>query len=348
MLFVCMTGNPTQEYRLNDKFQTIRDTYKERSKSHASIYVRHLVVGPEYDNLTIEQATKLARAARYYAEQRRERWEEAAKIDKLLYPSTWKSAHSQQGYRALIANKNNNEVSTYKRDSMLAWATALKKLATAAEEAGQTHIRSLYYVGYAFDAVERQQNHMKNDHTSNALIRFAQAVLRQASWCPGEVNIFTHPICLLAGESTAAVAEAFMARALCSYYFHGGFNLEPCGASVASIYRKNWSEDQRETYWVNNRKWLVEEANFFDYMDEEIERRQKLQEREWNEKMKKLTDEREAFDKQKEALLSATHRIHENMDFEMANKYDFSKKYVGMFEHLSKTAHEMGTPKRRS
>ena len=344
MLFVCMTGNPTQEYRLNDKFQTIRDTYKERSKSHASIYVRHLVVGPEYDNLTIEQATKLARAARYYAEAKAESWRTAATIDKKLYPQ-WQSAHSELGYRALITI-NNNKASEYKKSTMLAWATALEKLAKAAAEAGQTHIRSLYYVGYALDAQERERAHMRNDHSSNMLVRFAQAVLELATWCPQKVEVFTHPICLLACESTAAVAEALLARALCSYHFHGGFNIQPCGASVASVYRKNWTHEQREAYWIKNRKWLVEEAKFNDYIDEEIERRQKLQEREWNEKMKKLTDEREGFDKRKEALVSAAQEIRETMDFEMANKYDFLKKYVGMSEHLNKTAHEMGKPKR--
>ncbi|KZM19897.1 uncharacterized protein EKO05_0004292 [Ascochyta rabiei] len=86
------------------------------------------------------------------------------------------------------------------------------------------------------------------------LIRFAQAVLNRSNCFtgfPGAVD--TKAICLLSDDEGASVAEPLIARAMSAYHFYGGFNIQPCGASSASAYGKNWSTAKKEAYWEDAR-----------------------------------------------------------------------------------------------
>ncbi|KAF9699059.1 hypothetical protein EKO04_002982 [Ascochyta lentis] len=312
--------------------------YHTRSAEHASIYVRHLTVGPEFDNLTIDQARNLAVMARQYANIEPDKWQQASRIDKALYGSAWQSAHSQQGYRALITNSD-NKVSSLKQRVMLTWADAVEKLARQAEDAGQARVRSLYYVGYAMDAHVREKQHMKNDHHSNLLIRFAHAVLMASDWFTERpVTVKTSAICLLSDEEGAAIAEALLARAMCAYHFHGGFNIQPCGASVASAYGRNWSPEQKEEYWSGARKWLDTMTFYEQYRDDEHKRREVLQRQDWEAEKKALVDEHTKHQERKAALRAERDAIRGDMDWETLRNHPFLSEYADMFAELDELA----------
>lgn len=333
-LVAYMNGNPTQMALHDNDLRTAVDGYHTRSAQHASIYVRHLTVGTDLDNLTVQQASRLATVARQYAYRDPDKWQEASRIDKELYGGQyWRSAWSKDGHRALITT-NNNRVSSHKQRALVTWADALERLARDSKE---PRIRPLYYVGYALDAHSRQKDHEKNDHSCNFLIRFVKAVLDTASWFNEHpVKVATKAICMLADEDVASVAEALVARSVNSYHFQAGFNVQPCGASVANVHGKDWTASKKEAYWVGARKWLKTHTSYDQYIKTEIAFREARQQEERRQLLQPALDERAALDARQAALRTARDELYEELDWDTLRKHDFFAEYIDMFENLNK------------
>lgn len=126
-----MTGNPiaiAAKTAVGSEIRNALTDHHKRSQFHPSIYVRTLTVGPKNETLTVEDAKRVALVARQYANMQSDKWQEARTIDKHLYGKAWRSAWSEQGYRALIHNKN-AKVDSMKQRVMQTWADALDRVA---------------------------------------------------------------------------------------------------------------------------------------------------------------------------------------------------------------------------
>lgn len=339
VLYAYMTGNPTQQALSNSSLRATIQIYDERSQKHASIYIRHLTIGMEKNNLTVEQAEKLVIVARQYAERMPEKWKETAEIDKYLYPGQWRSVYSKNGFRALVTNSN-NQVSSFKVYDMLKWAGALERLAKDAKASKKKHIRSLYYIGYALDAKQREREHLTNGHQANSLIHFTRAVLDCSDWCTDSIEITTHSICLLPGEDGAAIGEALMARGLSSYHFHGGFNIAPCGTSIESVYRKNWTAVEREAYWVDNRKWLAANTLYNQNLKDELARRKIWQRAEWVREGERLEKAVAARKLRRDKLREELARINAKMDWDTVKELGMFEETMAMYNKIEKATRD--------
>jgi hypothetical protein len=317
VLNIYMTDNPAQLAANDADLASAIDKYDLRSKYHASIYIRQLTVGQRHDNLTIEEALSLAMVVRQYVNAEPGKWNEACRIDQALYGDQWKSEHSEEGYRALITN-DNGEVSLLKKHVMLTWADALEKLAKQVRDDQKSHVRSLYYVGYSSDAQEREAEHGNTGLSTNMLIQFAWAVLSESDWCKADtVTITTKAVCLLSGVNVAPVAEALLARLTRSYHLYGGFNIQPCGANVQSAYESGPLPEDKETMWMDNRRWLHQNTSYWRYLDDETTRRATLQRRDWVQRENALIEEGNAEQARISALQKKRDQMRENTDWDI-------------------------------
>lgn len=173
------------------------------------------------------------------------------------------------------------------------------------------------------------------DHSSNYLVRFVNAVLETSSWFTNKpVRFSTHAICLLSGEDVASVAEALLARALCSYYFSAGFNIQACGASAHNIYGTNKSPVEKEQKWVECRMWLDLQTDYAKNLVKETERRRALQKRDWKEESEELLRKVNEGEEWRRKLLERREAVHKKINWEVLREDPFFAKYIEMYNGL--------------
>ena len=246
-------GNLARLYQLDTSVRAVIDRYYDRGVKQPTVYVRCLTLGDSREPLTVEQAFVLSSNALYYAQQVGSSADNAYKIDKAAIGlAKVDKSKSDTGYRHFLRTAT-KDVDPSRKRRLLTFARVLAKTAQECRNQNRPTMPVMQYVGYAKNVKVRSKQHDKMGDNSNWLCVFAHAALR-AMGCKPEVDLFT--VCLISEEWDGPVAEMLITRLARAYYFAGGFSIAQAGASMASIKRRDLTDEQRKAYWDENIDWV--------------------------------------------------------------------------------------------
>ncbi|KAH6637486.1 hypothetical protein C7974DRAFT_389618 [Boeremia exigua] len=301
---------------------TLKDYGVGAAKEFPSIYVRQLVVGPDQDDITVEQARDIALYIRQYASAEPSKAEEAYIIDKKLRPD-WTRELSEDGVRVLTHDKNGMP-SAYKKSVLQTFGENIEKAADHAEALNHTHIPTMYYVGYAHKAAERADQHAKKTLGTDALFNLTEYLLEEWGHHPAAVM---QPVCLLLTHTYADVAEMFLCRLSQGYYYAGGYNQAPCGniSSVWAITKDQWAEFRMK----HNTRFKYREK-----MEEELVKRKAFQRRDFDAETDRLATEIEKLEADERKLIETHRKLENELDIDHMKNDPFLSQFVADWEKL--------------
>ncbi|KAJ8110988.1 hypothetical protein OPT61_g6311 [Boeremia exigua] len=308
----------------NDK--ALSDKLKEYGEMAAdrfpSIYVRQLVVGPDHDDITVEQAKAIAMFIRQYANAEPSEADKHYKIDKLLHPE-WRRAYTDAGARVLTHDKN-HATSKGKTQVLQTFGDMIEKNAQNAATLGHTHIPTMYYVGYAQNAAVLADDRAKNDRSTNGLFNLVEYLLE--GW-GAKSEALTFPVCIVLTHMYADIAEMFLCRLAQGYFYAGGYNQAPCGDVD-----RTWSISERE--WMAHRELYNKKFDYVKMQETELEKRTAFQRRDWDANIARLTaEEKRLMDRELEVRAKYM-KLKETLDVEYMRNHPFLSKYVHLWDEL--------------
>jgi hypothetical protein len=96
----------------------------------------------------------------------------------------------------------------------------------------------LQYIGYSFNTKKQQSEHDQFDDSTNWLVEFTHGVAHLLGWKP---IMHTYAVAFILSQDPDSVAEMFLTRLACAYYFAGGFNNLQANGNVSSVARvRDW------------------------------------------------------------------------------------------------------------
>jgi hypothetical protein len=120
---------------------------------------------------------------------------------------------------------------------------------------------SFHYIGYAFDAEARKEQHAKTGTRSTNWLGSLVVSICNYKWPDRGYCLHFHVTCLIANPAQAAVGEMLLTVIGHGYYWTGrGFNIGIAGASVNSIYMETYTETRRNELWKEWKGYIVEET----------------------------------------------------------------------------------------
>lgn len=258
----------------SDFWRDVEKLYEQGvNGKHAGIYLR-TVADADGRAPFVWQVRELLMELRDYYKQARTADYRAYKIDHQNDPE-WEKQWAFDGNRKYLGETTTTQ--STRRANLETFCDALERLLVGLSN-DNFFTPSFHYIGYALNILNRMEQHEKTGTNNTNWLGSLVLSILQWRWSNQDFQFHFHVMCLLGDEDQATIAEMLLAVIGHGYYWTGrGFNIQHCGASVASIEMKTISEAGRREIWTSWRKYIMEETPWKENLRWENELTKKLQ-----------------------------------------------------------------------